>query len=462
MENCPSDRNQVARVDDIAPESGASQAFIDFLPIELLEWVIRLGATYRSDPGPMIEWVREWRRVSRKWASTINGCPSLWSYINTSYRVGNLKNQLARSGTVPLDLDVSHRPSSKRVAKSIRLLARHTHRWRSIVFDEDYEDMIATLGSSPPILETLSISSITIAPDCKLFIPASTRLRKLTLSGVVLPQNFDPPFNLEKLVLDCISEPNGSGGYVSISMRSLHRFLQGSPGLRSFAVVGPCSKSADEEELLPVDLPNLQDVDILQVFHLGASALHVFRAEHCPQVNFSLGWINKRPPLMVWATLVHALKRAKELEIGVRDRSLSIRSKPNIVGLSLWDVVAESGDLKSLTYSILEDILNEAERDSPLSARIELALLTTDQGNGDFNVALEVLKLLQTPIIEPSSGLTRWRLPHLDTLRIPDNGRLYKPFQVFVQERSNRGDSSQAPRAITIIRVDPSQVASEN
>ncbi|KAG8962695.1 hypothetical protein FRC05_005151 [Tulasnella sp. 425] len=432
MENWPLDTEQVARAD--AHQCGANPTFIDFLPIELLERSLEVGIHYRRLPYAVVKHPYRGRdRIPGKSAAKIK--------------------------TLPLEITVFTPPGPEHDTEWMQLLVNHAHRWRSISFDKYFREMIAILDSSPPTLEILSLTFATIPPDCKLFSPGSTHLRKLTLTVVDLPKNFDPPFELEELYLSNIFEPYESSTYVCISMQRLHRFLQASPGLRSLALDGPCNKFPGDNERPPVNLPKLQDVQIS--CPSCSSIIRLFRAEHCTQVKFDLRSSIERPPLMAWATLVHALKRAEELKIIVRDTSLCIQSKPNTVGLTFQFVGAEYGDSKRLACSILEDILNETERDSPLSARIELTLLTIYQRNGDFDVAIEILKLLQPTISEPSSGLTRWRLPYLDTLRIPDDGRPDKPFQVFVQARSNRGDSSQTPRAVAIIRAHRDEVTSE-
>ncbi|KAG8938873.1 hypothetical protein FRC04_007400 [Tulasnella sp. 424] len=473
MENCPSDRKQVTRADDdIVQECEGIPTLIDVLPIELLEWVIHLGATDSPDGGPSLKWVCTWRQVCRKWAFAIDGCPSLWSSIDTRLKIQTWQNQLARSGASPLDITVYELPqfkymSDRKLAEWMRPLIDHAHRWRSLSISsislcKFLWERIAILDSSLPMLEILSLTCTRMASDFKFFNSHSIHLRKLALAAVHLPRNFEPPFELEELYLSGINEPGESGTYVPISMRRLHRFLQASPGLRSFTLNGPCTKSAEDGELPPVDLHKLQDVKIDRAF-----IVHLFRAEHCAQVAFNLGSLaaDERPPLMAWATLVHALKRAEELEILIRDGYLRIWSKPNTVRLSIslqFARLPDYGDSIRLMYSILKDILNEAERDSSLTARIKLTLWNTEQWNRSFDIALKVLKLLQTPITEPSSGLTRRRLPHLSKLRIPKDSRPFQPFHAFERERRKRGGgSSQASRAMRAIRVSQDQMASE-
>ncbi|KAG8943491.1 hypothetical protein FRC04_002842 [Tulasnella sp. 424] len=407
---------------------------VDILPTELLERVISIGATGYA--GPEIKWIFKWQRVSRKWASVIDRCPALWSYIEVSAGAGShVSTQLIKSKGVPL---IIHLSSGDDDYGWIRLLVDNVRRWKSIRFYSSLamEKASAMLDSPPPMLEALKIYETYILPDSKFFHPSSPNLRVLELSEVTIPSNIPPVIGLEELHLSRIHEALGDGICTPISVRKLHQFLQASPGLQVLELAGDCSVSAADASLQPVDLPNLEELEV----H-GLPVLHLFRAEHCADLAVSLYSVKEMLPSGAWTTVVSTLRRAKELRLDVLVTSLEISSLvgPPTIRLRLHIELEQANT--NLAYSILEEILQELENESSISARIQLSLYANE------NNVVKVLKLLQSPMPGPSF---RWRLPHLDTVSIWHGGVPYQSLQIFAQARANaQGD--QAPRAVTRI-----------
>ncbi|KAG8899749.1 hypothetical protein FRC01_010388, partial [Tulasnella sp. 417] len=147
------------------------------------------------------------------------------------------------------------------------------------------------------------------------------------------------------------------------------------------------------------------------------------------------------PPLSAWTTMAHTLRGVERPKIAVNDSYLRIQPMggPYHAELFLDTSEARYEDTGNVVYSLLKDILDEAEKDAHIPARVELSLFTsTAYGwSSDFDLALEVLKLLQTPVCDFSSGLPRWRIPNLDTISMPDPGLPYHHLRAFVQARSN-------------------------
>ncbi|KAG8943490.1 hypothetical protein FRC04_002841 [Tulasnella sp. 424] len=296
------------------------------------------------------------------------------------------------------------------------------------------EKISAMLDSPPPMLEALEIYEIDIPPDSKFFNPPSPNLRVLELSKLTIPSSIQPISGLEKLNLSRIYEAPGDGTLAPISVRKLHQFLQASPGLQVLELSGDCSVSAADKSLQQVNLPNLQELTVY-----GPPVLHLFRAEHCVDLTVSLYSVKEKLPPATWTPVVPILRRAKELEVRVSTYSLSIASlvEPPTIRLRL-DLEHGNTDL---SYSILEGMLQELENESCISARIQLSLSV------DKNIGVKVLKLLQSPMPGPSS---RWRLPHLDTVRTYRKDLPYRSLQAFVQARAN-AEGDQTPKAVTSI-----------
>ncbi|KAG8947989.1 hypothetical protein FRC04_010186 [Tulasnella sp. 424] len=286
------------------------------------------------------------------------------------------------------------------------------------------------------MLEVLEINQTTLLPNSKFFNPPSPDLRVLHLNSVAIPSNIQPIVGLEELRLSSIHEILEDGRRTWMSCRKLHQFLQASPGLRVLIVMGGLSASAADKSLQPVDLPNLEE---LKVYHF--SFLHLLRAEHCADLIVNLWSVQERLPPAAWTTVVPTLRRAKGLGVKVSNHSLNIvclRKPPTTELLLCFEVEQGTADL---SYSTLEEILQELENESCFSARAQLSLYAHE------DIGVKVLKLLQSPMPGPSS---RWRLPHLDTVCIRREGFPYQHLKAFVQARANaQGD--QAPKAVTSI-----------
>ncbi|KAG8950886.1 hypothetical protein FRC00_007504, partial [Tulasnella sp. 408] len=346
----------------------------------------------------------------------------------------HIEPQLEKSKDAPLEIQILS-SSASLDEDLIQLLVDHAHRWSTVVFYAYFEQFVARLGPSPLVLDTLEIRFTTISHDCKLFSLIRSSLRRLSLNTVSIPQTFDPTLGLEELYLYDVSEllEDGTiGGDLSVS--KFYQFLRANPNLRILQHEGGSYPAANDRGLQTVNLPKLKDVTIF-----SSQILHLFRAEQCIQVSFTVHTVSEKPPPSAWTTFVHALKRVERFLIHVGDGSLSVTAVagPCTVDLFLDNIDAEDGDSGILAYSLLEDILDEAERDTPILAGVELSLRAPNLSRGNFDVNLEVLKLIQTPVLDPSSGQTRWRIPNLDTISMFDQGLSYHRLQAFVQARSN-------------------------
>lgn len=410
-------------------------SFIDLLPTELLEQVICLGVDDHDDETPKIRWVCMWRKVSRRWKNVIDGCPSLWSSIVIEQGTKHIEPQLKNSKDAPLEILILS-SSASLDEDSIQILVDHAHRWSSVVFYAYFEQFVAQLGRSPLMLDTLEIWFTTIPHNCKLFSLIRPNLRKLSLNTVSIPQTFDPTLGLEELYLYDVSElweDETIGSDLSVS--KFYQFLCANPNLRILQHEGGNYPGPNDRCLQTVNLPKLKSVTIF-----SSQILHLFRAEECAQVSFTVHTVWEKPPPSAWTTFVHALKGVERFVISVGDGSLSITAAagPCTVDLFLDNIEARDGDSGMLAYSMLEDILDEAERDMPILARVELSLRAPNMSSSDFDVNLEVLKLIQTPVSDSSSGRTRWRIPNLDTIRMFDQDLPYHHLLAFVQARSSR------------------------
>ncbi|KIO31687.1 hypothetical protein M407DRAFT_218881 [Tulasnella calospora MUT 4182] len=402
--------------------------YIDLLPVELLERVISLGTNDPDFKRQDLKWILTWRGVSQKWKNVIDNCPSLWSTIAVGLtdRPKQVKIQLEKSKGVLLDLQVLE--CIPMASRSVQLLLDNTLRWRSLMLDGGLEEFVPLLKSTLPSVTNVDIHNKTIPRDYRLFSLVRPNLRRLSLYRVVIAHDFDPPLGLEDLEITNCAERLENRWISALSTNKFHQFLNANPNLRILELKEVSYTSFEDHGLQPVNLSKLEKLTVV-----GFQVIDLFLAEHHVEVDLTLRVSEGKPPLRAWTTFVRGLRKVKRVTIAVTDGFLHITGEggPNKVKICL-DVRASYKDLRN---SILEDILNDAEKDAHISARVELALL--DRSDGDPDVSLEVLKLLQTPVSDSLSGKTRWRLPNLDTITICPYGLSYHHLRAFVQARSN-------------------------
>ncbi|KAG9046332.1 hypothetical protein FS837_004601 [Tulasnella sp. UAMH 9824] len=279
----------------------------------------------------------------------------------------------------------------------IQVLVDNAYRWRSILLNRYPEEIVRRLRSSPSGLDSLIFHFIDIPHDCRLFNLIRPNLRKLVPFGATFPLNFDPELGLEELFLHSAQEVRENGSRSELGVSKFHLFLQANPNLRILLLHGHLTPTPNDHGLQSVGLPKLEEVTISD-----SQVLHLFRSEHCVKVRFNVYSVIERPRRSTWTTPVHPLRKVGRFKITVTNRYLRVRAVTGShkVQVSLDTGIPDYG----LVHSMLEDFLNEAEKDTHISARVELELFGGKSQDSDFDPRLEILDLLQTPVWDPSSG----------------------------------------------------------
>ncbi|KAG8922150.1 hypothetical protein FRC01_014400 [Tulasnella sp. 417] len=392
-----------------------------------------------------------WRSVSRKWKNVIDNCPSLWSTIRPNKGIKHVRTQLEKSKGARVDIIIGRSKFNAQDGEWIPLLVENAHRWRSVWFaGYNFNKVVAQLGPAPLMMDSISIKLGIIPRDCKLFDLVRPNLRKLELASVSIPDSLDPTLGLEELRL-CESRERTQRNLPSSKIR---RFLQANPNLRRLDLSQQLSANPNDRDLQPVELPKLEEVAIN-----GSQLLQLFRAEHCRAVHYTAHSIIENPPLSAWTTLANTLRRVKRLKIIVNDTWLWVGDVggPDQVEVRLEVAAKTHEERQNLVFSLLKDILDEAEKDAQIYAHVELELFATRESGSDSNLNLRVLDLLQTPVPHSSSRQTRWRTPNLDTIRLLEPELMepdlpYHHLRAFIQARSN-GDGIQPASPITGIFI---------
>ncbi|KAG9043757.1 hypothetical protein FS837_009162 [Tulasnella sp. UAMH 9824] len=386
-----------------------------------------------------------WRTVCRRWKDVIDDCPSLWSAIVLGSGTKHVKPQLENSKGAPLHLEILSLGDVYQDDHLVQLLADSAYRWQSVLLFEYPLEIIRRLGSLPSTLDTLNIHVTHIPQDCRFFNLIRPNLRKLILVKSTIPYDFDPTLGLEELHFSDVREYREDGKRRHLSIRTFHHFLQANPNLQALELYGSVYSSPSNRDLQPINLPKLENV----VMHVP-KAFHLFRAEHCLAVRLHAGWLAEKPSPSAWTTPGHTLRRVERMMISVTYECLRVLAVtgPYNVEVTLDGMYGDSDH----RCSVLQDFLNEAEKHSPISASVSLGLFTNQQTSRGSGIGLEILELLQTPVWDPCSGQTRWRIPNLEIICMLEPGLPYHHLRAFVHARSN-GNCIQPASPITGIFI---------
>lgn len=145
-------------------------------------------------------------QVCARWHSIAMGTPSLWTKIHldtalwrlpitTSKAMGFLQSALARSGRCPLTVLVTNAADWPSHGPALKLLARHSTRWRAATFRCRLSDLrhLSSIKGNLPILETLVIVPSNTGSETVTLFKVAPRLRDLAIAGALRPHVSTPP-----------------------------------------------------------------------------------------------------------------------------------------------------------------------------------------------------------------------------------------------------------------------------
>ncbi|KAG8943042.1 hypothetical protein FRC04_003253 [Tulasnella sp. 424] len=181
-------------------------ARIDNLPTELLAQILLLSLILNYEMGEDdslfgMAPLGQLRSVCTQWNDTILGEPAFWTHIAIETGPRTVELKLLRSGSLPLTIrycnvkeGASERERRPGFHRSMDLIGRHTHRWKSISFrasNRELDQLVAFLESSPhPEMESLKIRSISVVADALDWVCRdSASPRNVLFNGRALPRN---------------------------------------------------------------------------------------------------------------------------------------------------------------------------------------------------------------------------------------------------------------------------------
>ncbi|KAG8912459.1 hypothetical protein FRC01_005090, partial [Tulasnella sp. 417] len=342
----------------------------------------------------------------------------------------------------------------------VTLVAKNVHRWRFAEFDKSFPDFIKEIDNPPCLLEALSIRDSEIPADCKLFQGWSSKLQELRLTCVTLPPDFAALVGLTVLRLRNVTQAHADGGNLPMAIEMVRRALEACPNLVDLFLGGRFTISEGRATTKPVVLDELQKLCLYAEQDQNGALLSLIDAENCS--NFKIRFrarLDEKPQEWNWSTYLQILRRAGALRIHVPGSypyiCIESMEGPCRVDIFYSDERHGSYEAQQAVYSVMEAILVEVEKDSALTNPIELSfghVVVPRPGCRIPDPAwLRLLKFLQEPIVDPSSGKNRWRLPHLNSISLLDERWLKGYLKQFVTAREVAFEGQTVDRITEIL-----------
>ncbi|KAG8907797.1 hypothetical protein FRC01_007567 [Tulasnella sp. 417] len=241
----------------------------------------------------------------------------------------------------------------------------------------------------------------------------------------------------------------------------VRRALEACPNLVYLALEGEFTISNAGATTKPAVLKELQSLCLSPVQGQNGALLALIDAENCSYFNIEFRERpDEKPQDWKWSTYLQGLRRARALRIHVSDYHPMIRIE-SMEGLCRVDITYSDErrkyyDAQQVVYSIMEAILVELEKDSALTNPIQLRFGQFDVPRPHWKIPdpawLRLLKFLQEPIVDPSSGKKRWRLPYLNSISLLDERWLKGYLKQFVTAREVAFEGQTVDRITEILR----------
>ncbi|KAG8912460.1 hypothetical protein FRC01_005091 [Tulasnella sp. 417] len=438
---------------------------IDDLPAEIFQLVIFFTAAPDGPTDLYVNRVCYLQMVSRRWALLIESCPYLWASVRFQGDLRTMSNWIKKSKETPLSIHATPCfPVDPLYEQCVTLVAKNVHRWRFAEFDKSFPDFIKKIDNPPCLLEALSMWDSEIPADCKLFQGWGSKLQELRLTCVTLPPDFAALVGLTVLRLRKVTQRHANGGKLPMAIEMVQRALEACPNLVDLLLGGPFTISEARTTTKPVVLKELQNLCLSPEQGQNGALLSLIDAENCSNLTIGFrGRMDEKPQEWKWSTYLQILRRAGALRIHVPGIYPMIRIE-SIKGPCRVDIMYSDGRhdpdvAQQAAYSIMEALLVEVEKESSLTNPIQLRLGQVAVPRPDWSIPdpawLRLLKFLQEPIFDPSSGKKRWRLPHLNSISLIDSRWLKGYLKQFVTAREVAFEGQTVDRITEILLENP-------
>ncbi|KAG8943041.1 hypothetical protein FRC04_003252 [Tulasnella sp. 424] len=194
-------------------------ARIDNLPTELLVQILLLSLILNDEMGADdllfgMAPLGQLRSVCTQWNGTILGEPAFWTHIAIETGPRTVELKLLRSGALPLTIQYSSfeegadsEEEHSEFLRSMDLIGRHTHRWKSISFwapDWQLDKLTDYLDGSPlPEMESLKLRMRSTSGNLLVWTcDYAASPRNVLFNGRALPWNPGDFSSLVKLEIE--------------------------------------------------------------------------------------------------------------------------------------------------------------------------------------------------------------------------------------------------------------------
>ncbi|KAG8947954.1 hypothetical protein FRC04_010151 [Tulasnella sp. 424] len=397
------------------PSGCGTVSILDAVPNEILEYILlQVVEPIKSEAlgKSRLFWLR---LVSSRWMRVIDGCPALWSTVVIATGPVGVAFQLDRTKQVPLSIRCEPPTFFDRALfdQCTSLLVEQIERTHSITISISQILTSYEFNVPAPNLEQISIFRTRLSLSCELFQGHMPKLRRFVLTWTVISSFPVGLENLEELELTHVYGLDGVPSVLTVA--SLHRILSRYPNLKHLVVDGIISYPG---QFLPLHLPSLQTLTLTpDSVRGGIDTLSLFTDPPSSRLEVRLSGAGIAPDPSSWRMIVQWLHRANILNIKIVEGSgYQFGSLEGLIVLRSDPGYSPASDRSALAFSVLRDILLDAERTLPLRAPIIVELQDEARG-AQGGVIEDFLKWLQVPTVTPG-GETYYPLPRLREIRM--------------------------------------------
>ncbi|KAG9046336.1 hypothetical protein FS837_004605 [Tulasnella sp. UAMH 9824] len=373
-----------------------------------------------------------------------------------------MKKWIEKSKAAPLSIHATTcRTGDPLYEECVALVAENVHRWRFAEFNDRFPDFIKRINKPPRLLEALTVWNSEIPANCGLFQGCSSKLRELKLRSVALPSDFTALVALNVLRLRSVTEVHANGDRLPMTAGKVRQALEACPNLVDLFIGGPFTLPKDGVTPKPVVLKRLKKLSLWPERGQTGALLSLVEAENCSNLILRFrGRLDENPQEWNWSTYAQGLRRAVALRIHVPGiypmARIESNGGPCSVDIMCSDELRDPCIAQQIACSIIETLLVAAEKDSPLGTPIQLRFGEVDVPRKYWSLPdpgwLRLLRFLIEPIVDPSSGAKRWRLPHLNSILVLNSRWLKGYLKQFVTARNAAFDGQTVNHITQILQ----------
>lgn len=230
------------------------------------------------------------RSVTRRWRGIIDGVPSFWTTIDSTFPPHINEASILRSSNLPLSIiyrhpQLPHEIQNPSATEFLKTIAHTRPRWSTVALDLYHPATISDyLGAPLPLLQTVAVRDLTYtdqsAAPVELLGGNTTNLRFVVLSGVSIHWRMGSFVRLKHLSLGHNAGDGMKGSY-------LLNVLDASPGLQVLKLKGISTTTPP-----PSPITTLHHLKYIKLYYCDIELVewicHQIRAPSCTRLVLSM------------------------------------------------------------------------------------------------------------------------------------------------------------------------------